>query len=189
MDGPTLPMSKSEKAEFDRFAAVAASLATCKRWTEKALTSPVISFLTGALPQMPEIICKPCNSDRAGGYSPSGKIILCHDQLLSKTHLKDTLAHELIHAYDQATVKIDFKNISHLACTEIRAASLSGECRFLREVSRGYLQVAKHHQECVKRRAILGVTQGGHSKENATMAVMSVFIPCFNDTAPFDEIF
>jgi inner membrane protease ATP23 len=84
---------------------------------------------------------------------------------------------------------LDWSNPNHLACTEIRAANLSKECAFTREIQRGYFAIAKHHQACVKRRAILGIMQAGFSMNEAKVFISRVWEPCFNDTAPFDEIF
>jgi inner membrane protease ATP23 len=57
------------------------------------------------------------------------------------------------------------------------------------ELSRGNLGFAKHHQACVKRRSILSLKQSGMSESDAQLAVENVWDNCFNDTAPFDEIY
>ncbi|KAJ3300464.1 Mitochondrial inner membrane protease atp23 [Borealophlyctis nickersoniae] len=101
------------------------------------------------------------------------------------------MAHELIHAYDHCTANVDWGNPEHYACSEIRAASLSGDCKFTRELRRGNFSIAKHHQACVKRRAILALKQIPHCQGEgvAEDAVRSVWDSCFKDTAPFDEIY
>ena len=76
-----------------------------------------------------------------------------------------------------------------LACSEIRAATLSGECRLTREMARGHVGFAKHFQTCIKRRAILGVKQVFPAPGMAKEAVNRVWEHCFHDTAPFDEVF
>ncbi len=78
--------------------------------------------------------------------------------------MEDTLVHEMVHMYDHAKFKVDWDNIRHHACTEvrqidmklviifnralsqIRAANLSGDCRFGREVKRGFFAFSKQHQ-------------------------------------------
>lgn len=40
-----------------------------------------------------------------------------------------TLTHELVHAYDHCRAFVDWSNCVHHACSEIRAAHLSGDCR------------------------------------------------------------
>jgi hypothetical protein len=39
-----------------------------------------------------------------------------------------TLTHELVHAYDHCRAYVDWSNCVHHACSEIRAANLSGDC-------------------------------------------------------------
>ncbi|KAJ3305596.1 hypothetical protein HDV03_001241 [Kappamyces sp. JEL0829] len=158
----------------------------------QSLWSTAISHLDGIEKHISELM----DADQAlGGFSPHNGIVLCENQLESKSHLEDTLAHELVHAFDQASVKnMDWTSLKVQACTEIRAVNLSGECRFTRELRRGHFGVAKHHQECVKRRAVLGVMQSANLKDengrkDAERAVLNVWNDCFPDTAPFDEIF
>jgi hypothetical protein len=40
-----------------------------------------------------------------------------------------TLTHELVHAYDHCRAYVDWSNCVHHACSEVRAANLSGDCR------------------------------------------------------------
>lgn len=47
------------------------------------------------------------------------------------------MIHELIHAYDYCRANLVLENCRHHACTEIRAASLSGDCDFFNELKRG----------------------------------------------------
>jgi inner membrane protease ATP23 len=168
----------------------------CEKWKSILLeSSPLLTFLmdemkkAGAPLHKKFISCAPCGPDRAGGFAPKYGIVLCENQLVSSDHVEDTLAHELIHAYDNATVQLDWSSPTHLACTEIRAANLSRECAFTREVRRGHFSIAKQHQRCVKRRAVLGLMQAGHSKEVAEESIRVVWDKCFHDTAPFDEIY
>ena len=129
----------------------------------------------------------------AGGfYPPENRIDLFADQLASKQHAQDTIVHELIHAFDQCTARVDWTNCLHLACSEVRAASLSGDCKLTREMKRGYLMhFFKHHQQCVYRRAVLSLKQSPHcGNDNVPHeSVMAVWDSCFADTAPFDEIY
>ncbi|KAF8985100.1 Mitochondrial inner membrane protease atp23 [Entomortierella lignicola] len=73
----------------------------------------------------------------------------------------------------------------------IRAAALSGDCNWTREVRRGFYTFTKQHQECVKRRAILSVQANPNcpSRAAAEKAVNAVFESCYNDTRPFDEFY
>jgi len=73
------------------------------------------------------------------------------------------VVHELIHAYDACRVELQSHNCNHIACTEIRAANLSGDCDFGVELSRRKLnmimegKLAGIQQLCVKRRAELSL--------------------------------
>jgi hypothetical protein len=62
------------------------------------------------------------------------QIYLCQQHLRNETHAHESMVHELIHAVDMCRTKMDpINNCIHLACTEIRAENLSGECHWLRE--------------------------------------------------------
>jgi inner membrane protease ATP23 len=135
--------------------------------------------------------CMPCDETRSGGFSPSEGILLCQNRFFSKKHQEDTMVHEMIHMYDNCRFKVDWSNCKHHACSEVRAASLSGDCRWTREVRRGFYTFTKQHQACVKRRAILSVKQNQACADEgcAERAVASVFESCFADTRPYDEIY
>ena len=44
--------------------------------------------------------------------------------------VEEILSHELVHMFDYCTKKINFDQIEHLACSEIRAASLVSCAKF-----------------------------------------------------------
>ena len=48
----------------------------------------------------------------------------------------NVLAHEFVHAFDYCRAKVDFENLEHLACTEIRAANLM-HCPLMSALSTG----------------------------------------------------
>ena len=99
------------------------------------------------------------------------------------------------------------------AVVKIRANSLSGDCKWSREIQRGFVSFSKQHQaslvdecpfvlyfqnlplhvshqECVRRRAILAVRANPACPDQASAerAVNEVWESCFNDTRPFDEV-
>ncbi|QSL64755.1 hypothetical protein MERGE_002057 [Pneumocystis wakefieldiae] len=157
----------------------------CEEWKRYLFkNSPSVKFIAKHLDSLKsglslnDILCVPCDGMKTGWFDPPKGIFLCQNKIWSKSHMEDTLVHEMIHA--------------HHACTEIRATSLSGECRWWREFKNGTINTfRKHHQECVKRRAILSVM--GHpackDMDHAKQVVMQVFEPCFADTRPYDEIY
>lgn len=99
----------------------------------------------------------------------------------------------MIHAYDHLRFKMQWRNnLRHAACTEIRASSLSGECRWTREFfTKHNFKLTQHHQECVRRRAALSLRARPDCKDDvhAVQMVNEVWDSCFADTRPFDDIY
>ncbi len=143
--------------------------------------------------------CRPCEDKVSGGfvvdsgsshqitatpYKP--KIILCEVDV-DKVTFENTVVHELVHAYDQCKMKIDWKNCLHHACTEVRASSLSGECDYRQEFNRGHMKMQRGGLECVQRRATMSVAANPHCTEVAKDAVIAVYDYCSRDIAPLDR--
>lgn len=192
----------------------------CQQWTEDLfVSSPMVRFMVKHLsllncdPRTPlppdasitgklesKIQIAPCSVPASGGFSPSrpgqptsySSIILCSNHLMSKEHLEHTLSHEMIHWYDHCRFLVDWNNLRHHACSEIRAASLSKDCSFLREFStRRQWGIRAQHQKCVRRRAALSVAQNAACKgdtQKAERIVDEVWQSCYNDTRPYDEV-
>ena len=139
------------------------------------ITGPTVIFMLEHLKRngcdvKPEnIVCVPCLGVRSGGFSPgAGAVTMCQESLLHQQHMEDTLTHELIHMYDHCKLNVDWLNLRHHACSEvsscptvildlfmnvwhycchqIRANSLSGDCKFTRELRRGFMSFSKQHQ-------------------------------------------
>mmetsp|Transcript_23457 Transcript_23457/g.56639 ORF Transcript_23457/g.56639 Transcript_23457/m.56639 type:complete len:252 (-) Transcript_23457:1097-1852(-) len=118
------------------------------------------------------------------------EIYLCQQHLRDETHAQEAMVHELIHAVDMCRTKMDpIKNCIHLACTEIRAENLSGECHWLREMQNGRMltNVVGHGAKCVKRRAQLSVKANPNCADKAEEYVDAAFERCYKDTFPFDR--
>ncbi|KAF0981062.1 hypothetical protein FDP41_012850 [Naegleria fowleri] len=116
-------------------------------------------------------------------------ILLCEDVMdrYSKADDKTVILHELIHAFDDCRAMVNWKSCEQMACAEIRASSLSGECGFLYETKRGNVgSLRGQFMNCVKRRATLSLNHSSvcHG-ENNSKTVEQVFQKCFNDTEPF----
>ncbi|KAG0234456.1 Mitochondrial inner membrane protease atp23 [Mortierella sp. GBA43] len=135
--------------------------------------------------------CAPCDITKSGGFSKDHGILLCSSGFFSQKHQEHTMIHEMIHMYDHCVFNVDWDNLRHHACSEVRAAALSGDCNWSREFKRGIYTFTKQHQECVKRRAILSVEGNPScpSRAAAERAVNAVFESCYNDTRPFDEFY
>lgn len=147
------------------------------------------------LPPMKQFIkCATCEGDLTGGYlNTDCSITLCENRLEDirgdQRALNTTLAHELIHAYDHCVSKVHWHDLRHHACSEIRAANLSGDCDFRNELDRGHFKIAKQQPECVRRRAVLSVSANPNCSgaDEAKRVVDEVFEACYNDTAPYDH--
>ena len=167
--------------------------------------SPIIRFLQSQIDALnpaaqtariteSNVRCRRCGPEtsQSGGFDTDHGILLCANQLRSRGHLEDTLAHEMVHAYDHLRFQLDPYDLRHAACMEIRASMLSGECRWAREFwTRGQWRVTQQMQECVRRRAALSVRgrPGCKGDLEAVRVVNEVWEGCWGDTRPFDEIY
>merc|ERR1711943_83757 len=137
------------------------------------------------------IECKPCDREDIGAYfsmeNGKGNVTICENNTLRG--LKSNITHELVHAYDYCRADLDNTTCKELACTEIRAAMLSGECTMAKELLRGEVGFIGHMKKCVKRRATLSVGMHPHCQGViAQKAVVDVFDACFEDREPFGVI-
>ena len=172
-----------------------------KRWLFKH--SPIIRFMQhninllgpadgSASIHEGNVRCRRCTKAQSGGFDAEYGILMCANKLRNRGHLEDTLAHEMIHAYDHMRFKLDPYDLRHAACMEIRASTLSGECRWTREFfTRSQWNITQQLQECVRRRAALSVAARPACKDDVQAAriVNEVWDSCFHDTRPFDEIY
>lgn len=117
------------------------------------------------------------------------EIYLCQEHVTGPKHANTILAHELIHAIDMCRAKMDpLHNCMQLACTEIRAENLSGECNMSWEFLRGKLNgFFGHGQQCVRRRAIDSVKANPNCTERADIFVDAAMERCYKDTFPFER--
>ena len=132
-----------------------------------------------------------CDASIAGGFRPQSGVVVCQNHVQTQEEVDNLLAHELIHAYDHCRGKnLDWNDCQHHTCSEIRAASLSGDCHWLFEALRGNFGLKKQHQACVKRRAKLSIAMNPAcgDADQQQKAVDDCFEKCFADTAPFDRI-
>lgn len=124
--------------------------------------------------------------------------------------VQGVLTHEMIHMFDYCNNDLDFKNIDHLACTEIRAANLT-HCSFLSAWTQGDaspFKIKQAHEvnitsnivrnnniitfspilnlkDCVKTKALMSVLAVRKvSRDEAIDAVERVFPQCYADLEP-----
>ncbi|XP_018417091.1 PREDICTED: mitochondrial inner membrane protease ATP23 homolog [Nanorana parkeri] len=135
--------------------------------------------------------CEDCDEKVGGGFdSATSEIVLCQNTITDQKQMNRVVTHELIHAYDHCRAHVDFSsNLQHLACSEIRAASLSGDCSLTNEMLRLKFGIKGHHKTCVRDRAVKSILATRKvSQEAAEKTVDEVFNSCFNDQEPFGRI-
>ena len=132
-----------------------------------------------------------------GGYDPERRVVVMNPAVpsaaMTQSEWTRTVTHELIHAFDHCRVAMDPSDCRHLACTEVRAANLSGDCDFSTDLARGGIfagglanaGIRGHQQMCVQRRAVTSVAMHPPCASGARDTVNDVFEACYADTAPF----
>ncbi|KAL8577239.1 hypothetical protein ACOMHN_034265 [Nucella lapillus] len=134
------------------------------------------------------ISCENCLEKVNGGFDPTtNQVVICQNNVTKRSTCCNVLAHEFIHAFDSCRAKVDFEDLRHLACTEIRAANLM-HCSFMAAFASGDaspLNVKQRHAQCVKSKALQSVLMVRNVPvEKAMMIVDSVFDKCYNDLEP-----
>lgn len=87
--------------------------------------SPVVRFmrhninLLGQDLNAENMRCKRCTTAQSGGFDPEYGILLCANKFRNRGHLEDTMAHEMVHAYDHLRFKLDPYDLRHAACMEV----------------------------------------------------------------------
>lgn len=159
------------------------------------MKSPLVKLMMGALKSSGceidirrHIACEVCDVSVSGGYDPVlNQVVVCQNIAKSEGMVQGVLAHEFIHMFDYCRNDLDFKNIEHLACTEIRAANLT-HCSFLSAVAQGdasFFNIKGQHQNCVKTKALASVLAVRKVTPNEAIdAIERVFPRCYNDLEP-----
>nr|CAG4645085.1 EOG090X0CKN [Leptodora kindtii] len=134
------------------------------------------------------IACEVCDIKVSGGYDPQlNQIVVCQNIVRSENMVQGVLTHEMIHMFDYCRHELDFKNVDHLACTEIRAANLT-HCSFMSAWLQGDaspMNIRKQHAECVKTKALASVKAVRQVTDaEARAAVDRVFERCYSDLEP-----
>ncbi|CAL0310168.1 unnamed protein product [Lupinus luteus] len=169
----------------------------CQSMIQKSLRTPTVRFLREHLEKagcgVGENFFKAiyCDSETQaqGGYVPGQGVRVCSNYTQLQEQVDRVVTHELILAFDHCrAANLEWNNCAHLACSEIRAGHLSGDCHYKRELLRGYTSLRGHGQECVRRRVMESLNANpncaGVTGKDAMEAVWDV---CYNDTQPFDR--
>ncbi|KAK5627802.1 hypothetical protein RRF57_003517 [Xylaria bambusicola] len=110
----------------------------CEKWRDFALQhSPTVVFLRQKIAALNgqldanNVVCARCPARltedgqvhrSSGGFDPRSGILICANEIRSRSHLEDTLAHEMVHAWDHLRWKMDWagdKDLKQAACTEV----------------------------------------------------------------------
>ncbi|XP_005096260.1 mitochondrial inner membrane protease ATP23 homolog [Aplysia californica] len=159
-------------------------------------SNPMVKLMVGALeshgcPVNMErhVSCETCLEKVSGGFDPkSMQVVVCQNNVNTRDVCCNVLAHELLHAFDFCRAKVDFENLRHLACTEIRAANMN-HCSLAAAFATGDmtpLNIKERHQLCVKNKALQSIMLVRNvSQFDAMLVVDEVFDKCYNDTEPY----
>lgn len=188
--------------------ATAPEQSRCEKFLDKALKYNYVTFVRDKMHELGcdttksenfSFSCQPCGTENVIGYfkgtgAGDKGVVICSDNVekfnIPAEHVQRTVLHELIHAYDTCRAKVDCNDCQHLACTEVRAALLSGDCDMVNELQRRNFNVQGQGAVCVKRRAEISVAAHPNcSGDKAKQAVEAVFQACYSDTAPFEQKF
>jgi inner membrane protease ATP23 len=110
----------------------------CEEYKDWLFTySPAVRFLSDKIQDLngkldhSNIHCRRCPSilgedgtvnRQAGGFDPNHGILICANEMRDRKHMEDTVAHEMVHAWDHLRWKMDWtgdKDLKHAACTEV----------------------------------------------------------------------
>ncbi|KAK7940920.1 peptidase M76- ATP23 [Apiospora aurea] len=141
LTGQMTPEGQFHYRESRTTANEAADCKRCEDWRDFALQhSPTVRFLREKVETLngrldkDNVICRRCPARltedgeihrQSGGFSPDHGILICANEVRDRSHLEDTLAHEMVHAWDHLRWKMDWtgdKDLKHAACTEIAYA-------------------------------------------------------------------
>jgi len=166
----------------------------CKLLSHHAFGHWKVKTLLNALSAMKapvNLVCVKCPTEvrHRAGYSPKhNKVWICANHIWNPFEFRRLLTHELVHAFDFARAKIDTGSCVHMACTELRAWSLSGECDlwtkwfdFLGE------DMINRKQRCVRDGALASLLENERCRDQyiARAALEEAWAPCWRDYWPF----
>ncbi len=117
-------------------------------------------------------------------FAKRGSIVLLEEMLRERDDVERAVRHELVHAFDDARGEIEPTNCYHQACSEIRAARLSGDCFIGEEIKRGRVGTVSG-RDCCQRRAILAVENNPLCRGFGARSVEVVMPRCYRDFEPF----
>jgi hypothetical protein len=139
------------------------------------------------------MVCAPCTQACSGFFDiETKKITICENRHSNnRIEFRNVVKHELVHAYDDAhglrgrPTPMDWKDCQQRACSEVRAAALSGDCTYPAELQRGNVNPFGFFERCVRRRAALSLAMQEDCRATADCDTETVFAECMADRRPF----
>ena len=134
------------------------------------------------------ITCEWCSKEVTGGYDPnSNQIVVCYNRCVKQV-IPGVLAHEMLHMFDHCRAHLDFSNVDHVACSEIRAANLM-HCSILSGMLSGTVSLfnlSQAHARCVKQKALVSIlaSRPELDRRQGSRIIDKVFDKCYNDLEP-----
>lgn len=87
--------------------------------------SPIVRFMRDEVGKLggdlneKNIHCRLCTQEQSGGFHIDHGILLCANKFRNRGHQEDTMAHEMVHAWDHLKWKVESDNLKHQACLEV----------------------------------------------------------------------
>ena len=156
-------------------------------------SSPLVPLLLASLAKAGcpttlarHVVCEPLPRGLLGGYDRElNQVVLCSEKCTDLGLVETILSHELVHMYDQCTARVDWQDVGHLACSEVRAANLVHCLGPLSGALRDGAPPFSSHAACVEAKAVRSVKAvAGLGEQAARAAVREVFTRCYNDLEP-----
>jgi inner membrane protease ATP23 len=92
---------------------------------QQHITGPIVRFMSDEVYKLggdlnaSNILCRICTSSQSGGFHADHGIMLCANLFRNRGHQEDTMAHEMVHAWDHLKFKVEQDNLRHQACLEV----------------------------------------------------------------------
>ncbi|CAK9085777.1 unnamed protein product [Durusdinium trenchii] len=167
---------------------------SCQLLSRQAFGFWKVEILLNALSAMKapvDLVCVRCPADvrHRAGYSPKhNRIWMCANRFWNPFEFRRVLVHELTHAFDFARAKVDTGSCVHIACTEIRAWNLSGECDLWRNSFKYFgEEMINRKQRCVRDGAVASLLENERCQDTyvAHAALEEAWPQCWRDYWPF----
>ena len=88
------------------------------------------------------------------------QVVLCSNLAPTEERVETLLAHELVHMYDHCANIMDWADSQHLACSEVRAASIAhcpGPLHSALHDGGAWTSLLSQHSQCVRSKAVRSV--------------------------------